>query len=100
VGATTATLLAKPDGAALVGAEVRKLLVTAVLAQGTLVSTDLAEIHSGLETMGLEVQDVINSEAIRNEAGSDRLRELDSLLETVTFGLGFVEQLMLEPRET
>ena len=90
VSATTATLLAQPGSAALVGAEVRKLLVSFVLASDGVMDLAPEEFARGLDTMLDQLSDVIALEAGRNEPGSDRLEELEDLRRTLVFGGEFM----------
>jgi len=90
--ATTASLLATPGSAPLLGAEVRKLLVSFVLANDDVLDRPADDFARGLDTMLDEIHVTIELEEARNEKGSARLTELDELKRAVEFGGQFMTE--------
>jgi hypothetical protein len=90
LSASTATLLAKPGSAALISAEVRKLLVTFILASDGTIQSSAETFARGLDTMVDDVDAMIELEESRNEHDSARLRELGDLKRTLEFGGEFM----------
>lgn len=86
----TAVALAGGEGAGLVKAEVLKLCMSFELARQGLISRSTSEFEEALDQIHDTVREVLKEETSRNERGSERLRNLEALDETLTFAGEFM----------
>lgn len=88
----TVAALAGGDGAGLVQAEVLKLCISFELAVRGHISRAPSEFEAALDQLHDAVREVIATETNRNEKGSERLKGLGKLDQTLTFAGEFMTE--------
>lgn len=96
VAGATAVALAGGDGAGLVQAEVLKLCISFELAAQGHISRSTSEFEAALDQIHNSVQEVLGTEKARNEKSSERLKNLESLDETLRFAGDFMTERLKE----